>query len=245
MAKSKQKFYAVAKGAKPGIYTTWGEVQPLVQGYEGAKHKSFATRSEAEEWIRNPVYQQSGKSASKTSKAKQERNAVKPEIKEGTVTIFTDGSSIGNPGPGGYGVVQIVGINRKELSGGFNLTTNNRMELMACLVALRELEPEYCNKKIILYTDSQYVVNGIMKGWAKKWRDNNWIKPSDKKPAINPDLWSELLKLFEGRGEIVFKWIKGHAGHKENERCDVLANDAARMRDGLMPEDAGYRPESV
>lgn len=238
---TKSKFYAVATGVKPGIYTSWSEVQPLVQGVAGVKHKSFKTRLEAEVFMKNPVYNASGNSSSKTSKEKQEGNAVKPEIKEGAVTIFTDGSSIGNPGPGGYGAVQIVGENRKELSGGFSLTTNNRMELMACIVALRALEPEHQDNEIVLYTDSQYVVNGINKGWAVKWRDNNWIKPSDKKPAINPDLWSELLELVE-RLEITFQWVKGHAGHEENERCDVLANKAARA-EGFLVEDTGYKPE--
>ena len=241
MAKSKKKFYAVAKGAMPGIYTTWAETSPLVIGHEGAVYKSFKTLSDAEEWMKNPVYQQSRESSAKAGK--RERNAVKPEIKEGSVTIFTDGSSIGNPGSGGYGVVQIVGDDRKELSGGFNLTTNNRMELMACIVALRTLEPEYRDKQIILYTDSSYVVNGIMKGWAKNWRANNWIKPTDKKPAINPDLWSELLELTEELN-ITFQWVKGHAGHEENERCDVLANDAARM-DGPLPKDTGYVSEGT
>lgn len=234
MAKKKSKFYAVAKGLKPGIYTTWAETEPLVRGYVGAMYKSFPTLKEAEEWMGDPVYKQQGSAAKSVSRSET------PEIKDGVVTIFTDGSSIDNPGPGGYGVVQIFGHDRKELSGGFNPTTNNRMELMACIVALRELETKYRRSKpIILYSDSSYVVNGIMKGWALKWRSNNWIKASDKKPALNPDLWAELLDLTEDL-DITFRWVKGHAGHEENERCDVLANSVARQ--GGLPKDTGYIP---
>ena len=108
------------------------------------------------------------------------------------------------------------------------------MELMGCIVALRELE--YRDKPVTLYSDSSYVVNGIVKGWAKSWRKRGWIK-SDRKPAVNPDLWAQLLDLVEDLN-IAFKWVKGHAGHPMNERCDELAVACARQ-DGL-PEDPGY-----
>lgn len=236
MAKKKPKFYAVLKGLRPGIYTSWAETEPLVRGFEGARYKSFPTRKEAEEWIKDPALQASGK----TTTSKRSSDSATPEVKEGVITIFTDGSSLDNPGPGGYGVVCISDNGRKELSGGFNLTTNNRMELMACIVALRELKPEDRKQPIVLYSDSNYVVSGIMKGWAKNWRANNWIKASDKKPALNPDLWGKLLDLTEELN-ITFRWVKGHAGHEENERCDKLANSAAR-KTGL-PTDTGYIPE--
>lgn len=138
-----------------------------------------------------------------------------------TVYIFTDGACSGNPGPGGWGAVLRYNTAEKELSGGEKDTTNNRMELTACIEALRILK-EPC--RVELTTDSQYVVNGITKGWAESWRRNGW-KKSDKKPALNSDLWSELLDLCE-RHEVSFNWIKGHAGHEENERCDRLAVDA-------------------
>lgn len=134
------------------------------------------------------------------------------------VLIFTDGACSGNPGPGGWGAVLKYGSAEKELSGGEKDTTNNRMELTACIMALKALK-EPCN--VTLTTDSQYVVNGIEKGWAKSWSQNGWRK-ADKKPVLNPDLWQELL-VETMRHNVKFCWIKGHAGHPENERCDTLA----------------------
>lgn len=134
------------------------------------------------------------------------------------VEIFTDGACSGNPGPGGYGVVLKYGEHIKELSGGEEQTTNNRMELTAVIVALEALK-EPC--AVFLTTDSKYVVDGIEKGWAESWRENGW-KKKDKKPALNPDLWGRLLDLLEIH-EVKFNWVKGHAGHPENERCDELA----------------------
>ena len=135
-----------------------------------------------------------------------------------TVYIFSDGACSGNPGPGGYGVILRFGDKEKELSGGESDTTNNRMELSGVIAGLEALKYP-C--KVFLQTDSKYVVDGIEKGWAKSWQRNNWIK-SDKKPALNRDLWEKLLKLLEIH-EVKFLWIKGHAGHAENERCDRLA----------------------
>lgn len=134
------------------------------------------------------------------------------------VYIFTDGACSGNPGPGGWGAVLRYNSVEKELSGGEKETTNNRMELTACIEALTLLK-EPC--EVELTTDSQYVVNGIAKGWAESWRKNGW-KKSDKKPALNSDLWELLLAQCE-RHKVTFNWIKGHAGHEENERCDKLA----------------------
>ena len=134
------------------------------------------------------------------------------------IEIFTDGACAGNPGPGGWAAVLRYGEVEKELSGGEENTTNNRMELTACIEALSALK-ESCIVK--LTTDSQYVVNGIEKGWAASWRANGWRK-GDKKPALNPDLWEKLLNLCEAH-EVEFNWIKGHNGHPENERCDFLA----------------------
>lgn len=134
------------------------------------------------------------------------------------VYIFSDGACSGNPGPGGYGVILRCDDREKELSGGEHQTTNNRMELMGVITGLEALKYP-C--KVTVQTDSKYVVDGIEKGWAKSWKKNNWIK-SDKKPALNKDLWEKLLKLLEIH-EVTFTWIKGHAGHPENERCDRLA----------------------
>ena len=134
------------------------------------------------------------------------------------IYLFTDGASSGNPGPGGYGVIlRYKGVS-KELSGGEERTTNNRMELTAVITGLSALK-EPC--AVTLYSDSKYIIDAIQKGWAKKWRANGWMRNA-KDPALNPDLWEKLLDLLE-KHEVTFVWVKGHAGHPENERCDQLA----------------------
>lgn len=135
-----------------------------------------------------------------------------------TIHLYTDGSSLGNPGPGGYGAILVMGLHEKELSGGENPTTNNRMELMGAIAGLSALKRP-C--RVILTSDSKYLVDGITKGWAKSWRARGWVK-SDKKPALNPDLWGKLLDLLDIH-QVEFVWVKGHAGHPYNERCDRLA----------------------
>lgn len=134
------------------------------------------------------------------------------------VTIYTDGACSGNPGAGGWGTILDYQGKRKELSGGDAHTTNNKMELTAVIEGLKALN-QPC--KVTVITDSQYVANGINLGWAKGWKENNWRK-KDKKPALNPELWDELLTLTE-KHEVTIEWIKGHAGHPENERCDEMA----------------------
>ena len=134
------------------------------------------------------------------------------------IDIFTDGACSGNPGPGGWGAVLRYNGVEKELSGGEKQTTNNRMELTAVIKALEALK-EPC--EVTLTTDSKYVADGIGKGWAKSWQKNNWRK-ADKKPALNADLWENLLNLLHIH-KVEIKWVKGHAGHPENERCDRLA----------------------
>ena len=134
------------------------------------------------------------------------------------VEIFTDGACSGNPGPGGLGVVLRFGSHEKELSGGERETTNNRMELTAAIEGLSALK-EPCDVRLV--TDSKYVADGITKGWAESWQKNGWRK-ADKKPALNPDLWEKLLMLIK-KHNVTIEWVKGHAGHPENERCDKLA----------------------
>ncbi len=146
------------------------------------------------------------------------------------VIIYTDGGCLGNPGPGGYGTVLLQGDKRKELAGGFRLTTNNRMEMLAAIEGLRSLKRR-C--KVILHTDSQYLVKSINEGWAKRWRANGWMK-NRKEEALNPDLWAQLLDLLEEH-EVEFRWVKGHSGNIENERCDFLAGQAANQP-GLPPD---------
>ena len=134
------------------------------------------------------------------------------------VEIFTDGACSGNPGPGGYGAILRAGGHIKEISGGEAETTNNRMELTAVIEALSALKYP-CD--VTLTTDSKYVVDSITKGWVRSWKAKGWVK-SDKKPALNVDLWEKLLLLLE-KHRVKFVWVKGHAGHAENERCDELA----------------------
>lgn len=134
------------------------------------------------------------------------------------IDLFTDGACSGNPGPGGWGTILRCKGTEKELSGGEAKTTNNRMELLAVINGLSALNRR-CD--VTIYTDSQYVVNGITKGWAESWKKNGWIK-KDKKPALNADLWDMLLTLL-AQHQYKFVWLKGHAGHPENERCDAMA----------------------
>lgn len=134
------------------------------------------------------------------------------------VDIYTDGACSGNPGPGGYGAILVYGGREKELCGGDKMTTNNKMELMAVIVALEALK-EPCS--VTVTTDSKYVSDGIVQGWAKLWKSKGW-KKADGKPALNPELWDRLLSLLDIH-EVEFVWVKGHAGHPYNERCDTLA----------------------
>jgi ribonuclease HI len=149
------------------------------------------------------------------------------------VILYTDGGCKNNPGPGGYGAILLYNSNRKELSGGFRLTTNNRMEIYAAIAGLSALK-EPCS--VTVFSDSQYLVHAIEKGWARRWQANGW-KRNAKEKAINPDLWEKLLSLCAIH-QVEFKWLRGHAGESENERCDELAT-AASSSAGL-PVDENY-----
>lgn len=149
------------------------------------------------------------------------------------VVIYTDGACSGNPGPGGYGVVLLFGDRRKELCGGFRRTTNNRMEMMAVLVGLRALKHP-C--RVALYSDSRYVVQAIAEGWALRWRRNGWMRDRTSR-AKNVDLWQAILVELE-RHRVDARWVRGHAGDVENERCDRLA--VAALAGDDLPLDSGY-----
>ncbi|MFD1007165.1 MULTISPECIES: ribonuclease HI [Oceanisphaera] len=148
------------------------------------------------------------------------------------IELYTDGSCLGNPGPGGYGSVLIYNAHRKELSGGYRLTTNNRMELMAAIVGLAALS-DTC--EVDLTTDSQYVRQGITQ-WITGWKRKGWIT-SARKPVKNVDLWKQLDELCQ-RHQVTWHWVKGHSGHPENERCDDLAREAAE--NDANHDDTGY-----
>lgn len=145
--------------------------------------------------------------------------------------MYTDGAASGNPGPGGYGVVLMSGSHRREISSGFKLTTNNRMELMAVCAGLEALKIEGC--EVTIYTDSKYVADSVEKGWVFGWEKKQYAKKK------NPDLWARFLMLYR-RHRVKFIWVKGHASVPENERCDFLAVEASQ---GInLPEDTGYFP---
>src|SRR5664279_3346789 len=155
-----------------------------------------------------------------------------------TITIFSDGACSGNPGPGGYGTILQCGHSEKELSAGYRHTTNNRMELRGVIAGLTSLD-EPCEVTVV--TDSQYIVNAMEQGWAKKWRANGWRRNKNDK-SQNPDLWATLLNLSE-KHRVKFTWIRGHNGHAQNERCDALAVAAIRNH-GLL-DDTTAMPEAV
>jgi ribonuclease HI len=229
---AKKKYYAVALGKTRGIFTQWfgpsgAEIQ--VRGYPGAVYKGFSNLQEAEAFLekhpakptRHTAAAKPKRTAAKANTAQHAGSARQPPPK-GRIVIYTDGGSINNPGPGGYGAVIIKGSTIQELSKGYRLTTNNRMELLACIAALNAIKNPAA---IVLHSDSKYVINGITKGWAEKWRANGWMRTKTE-PALNPDLWERLLQLC-AKHDVQFQWVKGHAGIAGNERCDELATQAA------------------
>ena len=238
------KYYVVAKGNQPGIFDSWAKAEIQVKGFGGAVFKSFKDLNEAEAWYEEitneaPTYH----FAHAVSALKGDApSALKPQeaLTAGKVVVYTDGGAIDNPGPGGYGVVLLFGAPpktaRKELSGGYRRTTNNRMEIMALIAALHALKRQ---SDVAVYADSRYLINSIEKGWAQRWRDNGWVRNGNggSEPVPNADLWEQLLDLL-AQHTVAFVWLKGHAGSRENERCDALARAAARQSD--LPEDEGF-----
>ncbi len=152
------------------------------------------------------------------------------------VVLYTDGACLGNPGPGGYAAILIAGERRKELSGGRRRTTNNRMELMGAIAGLATLKKPCA---VMLHTDSRYVADGLLLGWAERWKANGWRK-ADKKPVKNVDLWDRLLAEV-ARHQVEVIWVRGHAGNSENERADQLCVAAANQPG--LPADTGFEAE--
>lgn len=229
-----KKYYAVAVGRRPGIYTQWfGQTgaQAQVIGFQGARYKGFASIEEARAFVHEGSAQTHGAG----KKRPRRPRPGTPEVAglSDRRFVYTDGSSLGNPGPGGYGVVIPSADGDLEWSGGFRKTTNNRMELLACIVGLEQFDRPTA---ITLFSDSRYVVDGVTKGWAQKWRRNGWRKGTGDK-ALNIDLWRRLLELCD-RHDVRFTWVRGHAGNPGNERCDRLATQAANRAD--LPVDTGY-----
>ena len=191
---------------------------------------------DAREWLRQA---KTGRLPNTPRKKRPKPTAALPEPHHHTVPItgkakiYTDGACISNPGPGGYAVVLLHEDRRLELSGGFRLTTNNRMELLACIIGLRNLR---IRRPAIVYSDSRYVVDGISKGWAARWRADGWMR-TEVARAENADLWAQLLALLDA-DDVEFRWVRGHAGNRENARCDHLARAAAVRQD--LPPDTAY-----
>jgi ribonuclease HI len=227
LADSKKKYYAVARGRTTGIFSTWfgnGNAEEQVRGFAGARFKGFITIEEARAWLKLHSGPNAPKQPTRKKSTGSKPKQAAPAISAGyaDVIIYTDGGCSCNPGPGGYGAVILTDGRRKELSGGFKHTTNNRMELMACIVALKNIKP---GLSVLVHSDSQYVVNGITKGWAEKWRSQGWMRNKND-AAENYDLWQQLLDVCAPLNAN-FVWVKGHAGNEENERCDELATRAA------------------
>ncbi len=227
MSKNRKQFYAVANGNKPGLYKAWGGLdgaQTQVSGFPKAKYKGFYAVEDAVEYLRENGVDVSG------------YDIPEQKLEHDRVYIYTDGGALNNPGPGGYGVVLFYQGYRKELSGGFRLTTNNRMELLACITGLNSLKH---SSSVTIYSDSKYIVDAIQNGWADRWNKNRWMR-DNKQSVENADLWQQLLTALE-KHDVEFVWVKGHAGKKENERCDELAG--IEMRKQNLPADAGYEKD--
>ncbi len=204
----------------------------------------FTNAKEAKEYQTNhpgSVYQVFDRLPAKISPIGKETAAEPVKLPKGpsdSITVYTDGSALNNPGPGGWGlIIQLMDGEVEEYSQGYAHTTNNRMEMMAVINALETLE-DFKEDAITIHSDSQYVINGITKGWAKNWRSKGW-KKGDGKPALNPDLWGIMLDLVEKFTKLSFKWVKGHAGNAFNERADELANGAASHGEDMLV-DEGY-----
>ncbi len=243
MTAKAKKIYAVFQGHHPGLFTSWDEASEQVKGFKGAKYKSFPDQTAAIAWLRECVV------AAKEPVAEHLIDLIKDHIvkaehasrsqqsnSNGKIIIHTDGGASPNPGVGGYGIVLQRGAKRKELFAGYKLTTNNRMEMMGVIVALRALnEPS----DVILHTDSKYVVDSITKRWVYGWMKRGWKKSDGQRPE-NVDLWKQLLPLVKEH-KVDFRWVKGHAGNAENERCDALVGEARKSKNLLV--DIGYKPK--
>jgi ribonuclease HI len=241
MAKKKEH-YVVIHGHRPGLYDRWfGEegAAEQVDGFADAVYRGFYTLQEAAEWLRElhaetiPGLPPELVDLLGLGPEQPRREGPSALLKAGNILIYTDGGAIDNPGPGGYGVVLRDKGHRKELSGGFRRTTNNRMELLACIEGLKALKRR-CT--VVLYSDSKYVVNGMSLGWAERWQATGW-KLGDGQDVKNADLWRQLIELCQ-QHDVQFRWVRSHSGNPDNERCDQLAAAAARGRN--LAADVAY-----
>ncbi|MGN0941034.1 MAG: ribonuclease HI [Selenomonadaceae bacterium] len=219
-----KKFYAVKRGRKIGIFTSWDECKSYVEGFERPVFKGFMTKTEAEAWLHGKKMKLNPPADNKTTGKSPLDDAASVKRAPADYIIYTDGSCLSNPdGPGGYAAVIIRKDGTiKKISGGEPSTTNNRMELRAGIEALRLL-PD--GSAVDFYADSQYLQNAFVKHWIVSWKRKGWIT-SLGTPVKNKDLWLEFDDEFQ-RHSIRFYWVKGHAGNEYNEICDKLAKSEA------------------
>jgi ribonuclease HI len=242
MGKKKKQYYLVVRGHKPGIYRSWfGDdgAEQQIKAYPDALFKGFYTEEQAFAWLRElgeetvaahaPTLLPYLKETASGKKSTLDEKA----LNAGKVVIYTDGSAMDNPGAGGYAAVIRKGDRQKEIARGFARTTNNRMELMACIAALQHLEQK---SQVLIFSDSKYIVDAIEEKHAYRWRANRWMRSTREKVA-NVDLWKKLLTLCDEH-DVDFHWVRGHAGNPFNERCDFLAKQAATSSNLRM--DHGY-----
>jgi ribonuclease HI len=242
MSKKKKRYYAVVHGRQPGVYRQWfgpeGAAEQI-DGFPDAVYKGFHTHDEMLAWLgefsRETLANLAPNLLDLLDSAPRPTLPPSPDelLQAGKVLLYTDGGAIDNPGPGGYGLVLRYRRHRKELSGGFRWTTNNRMELMACIRGLQSLKAE---SSVVVFSDSAYVVNAMTRGWVQRWQTRGWTL-SNGQPVKNADLWRQLVDLCR-RHQVEFQWVRGHAGNRENERCDRLARSAAR--DANLEVDEAY-----
>jgi ribonuclease HI len=247
MTKAKKQYYVVVHGRQPGIYTTWfGEdgASKQVENFTDAIYKGFYSKEDALVWLREFSEETLRKFAPNLleyvdySKPVEAVDHDAELLNEGKVVIHTDGCALGNPGQGGFAAILRYKEKVKEITGGFRETTNNRMEIMACIEGLKSLKQK---SSVVVFSDSKYLVDSIDNKWVYGWRNKNWMKSKSRK-VPNADLWKTLLELTE-QHEVEFRWVRGHNIDKSNQRCDFLAGEAAQKPN--LPVDAGFNLDDL
>jgi len=234
MSNKKKQCYVVVNGRNPGVYTKWfgeGGAAEQVEGFPEAVYKGFYTHEEARNWLKEfPRETLAPGLIDYLDHYVQDtpglNEVVADLLNSGKIVMFTDGCMDKASENGGYGVILRYRGAVKEISGGFRQTTSNRMEIVACIEGLRSLKRP---SEVVIFSDSQYVVNSMSKGWVKRWQAQGWMR-NEKDRAENSDLWAQLLDLCN-QHQVEFRWVKGHNNTKENERCDQLASEAAKRSD--------------
>lgn len=230
------------RGRRPGVYPIWtgkNGAEAQVKDFPGALFKGFADPQEAARWLKslNIPASRIPEEVSRLLSGEQGAGHIDERLDQalstGKAALFTDGACRHNPGPGGYGALLISENRTQEISGGFRRTTNNRMELMACILGLKLLKRP---SQVVIFSDSRYVVNMMKMGAASRWKAAGWRKVNGQ-PVLNVDLWDELLKLCAVH-QVEFIWVKGHAEYEQNMRCDELAVKAATEK--ATGVDAGF-----